>query len=162
MIRFPANSGTFTRSFLGGNGAVEVTSERWRDLFDSGAQFTPGQDVFSEVALSGGADKELSFGKNDGLRLSIGGGFEAEHAIRLIWPQGPTSAEIKRNNLLPLPDGKFYANLSFDAMGYGEAAVNMPSGPVTVNVKAGAGGSVAYDRFKMYGETGGCPIVRRK
>lgn len=151
MIRFPANSGTFARSFLGGNGDVEVTSERWRDLFDSGAQFDPDQDVFSEVSMSGGAGKQLSFGKSGGLRLSISG--KGEHAIRLIWPQGPTSAEIKRNNLLPLPDGKFYANLSFDAMGYGEAAVNMPSGPVTVNVKAGAGGSVAYDRFKMYGET---------
>lgn len=147
MIRFPANSGTFARSFLGGNGDVEVTSERWRDLFDSGAQFDPDQDVFSEVSMSGGAGKQLSFGKSGGLRLSISG--KGEHAIRLIWPQGPTGAEIKRNNLLPLPDGKFYANLSFDAMGYGEAAVNMPSGPVTVNVKVGAGGSVAYDRFKM-------------
>src|SRR5688572_22421523 len=83
-ISLPIGPVTFRRSFLGGNGNLEILSDNWQPLFLSNAPFTPGSDRVAEISFSG-ATPSLSLG-SDTLKVGVSVGGSILHQIQLVWP----------------------------------------------------------------------------
>ena len=157
MIRIPINRTTFKKTFLKGDGHLEIDSAKWKTLFDARANFTRDTDRFADVAVSRAAQEEFRLGRDDSVQLGLGFRAEAGSAIRLIWPPAhdddPQDPAIEENLLNPLSAGTLVVHLELHGRGYGNSASKLPAGPVSFQIHAEAGGGVRLDRFKVYDET---------
>jgi hypothetical protein len=150
MLIFPINTETFKKSFLSGDGQIELQSDQdlWMSLVATGGKFLPTVTRIADLKFSFANAGNFRFGREGGMRLSVGAG--ARHVIQLIWPD-------EENKLLKdlglgefLTDDKLYARIFLSANGDLAADAKIPSGPLSATFGIGSGGDVAYERLKAY------------
>jgi hypothetical protein len=156
MLVFPINTETFKKSFLSGDGQIELQSDQdiWMTLVATGGKFLPTVTRVAGVNFKFANEGKFRLGRGDGMRLSVSAGADAE--IRLIWPDENDEA-LKALGLSEfLTVDKVYARLSFSANGDMAADARIPSGALTLSgaFGIGAGGKVAYERLKVYNADG--------
>ncbi len=153
MLSLPVDGDTFKRSFLGGNGQLELQTDNdvWKDLVQNRGRFTPNPgevDQIADLKVGVGATKEITLGRDGGLNLTFGGSFEAGNQIQLIWP-GPTPNDTLRQYGLSLDAGQLYVRLLMAARGNASATGHFAA-PAGVKVTFGleAGGHASYELLK--------------
>src|SRR5215470_8381046 len=152
MLIFPINTETFKKSFLSGDGQIELQSDQdmWLSLVATGGKFLPTVARVAGVNFKFANEGNFRFGREGGMRLSVSAGAGAE--IRLIWPD-ENDEELKTLGLSEfLTDEKLYARLLINANGDLAADAKIPVGALTLSgaFGIGAGGKVAYERLKVY------------
>ncbi|MGH9755669.1 MAG: hypothetical protein ACREA2_23045 [Blastocatellia bacterium] len=150
MLIFPLNTETFKKSFLSGDGQIELQSDQdiWLTLIATGGKFMPNIARVAGVNFNVAGGEKFRFGREGGMRLSVGAG--AAHEIRLIWPDEDDEA-LKALGLNEfLTDEKLYARLFFSANGDLAADAKIPVGTLSATFGVSAGGEVAYERLKVY------------
>ena len=152
MLSLPVNAGTFKRSFLGGDGELELHSDGdvWKDLFTNKGKFKPDPGTVDQIAdlkVGVGASKDVTLGKSGGLSLTFGGDFEAHNQIQLLWPK---AKELEKLGLT-LKDDELYVRLLMAAKGNASAAGHFEA-PAGVKVRFGlkAGGHASYELLKRF------------
>ena len=152
MLSLPVNAGTFKRSFLGGDGQLELHTDGdvWKDLFDNKGRFKadPGKvDQIADLKVGVGASTDVTLGKSGGLSLTFGGDFEAHNQIQLLWPK---AKELEKLGLT-LKDDELYVRLLMSAKGNASAAGHFEA-PAGVKVSFGlkAGGHASYELLKRF------------
>lgn len=153
MLIFPINTETFNKSFLSGDGQIELQSDQdiWLTLAATGGRFLPTIDRIADVNFKFSNDGKFRFGRESGMRLSVNAGLI--HQIQLIWPdeQDVDDKTLKALSLNEfLTEDKLYARLFFSANGDVAADAKIPVGTLTTAFGIGAGGNVAYERLKVY------------
>lgn len=150
MLIFPINTETFKKSFLSGDGQIELQSDQdiWLTLVATGGKFLPNIDRIANVNFKFSNDGKFRFGREGGMRLSVGAG--VAHQIQLIWPDEDekTLKTLGLNKFLT--EDKLYARLFFSANGDVAAGAKIPTGTLSTTFGIGAGGDVAYERLKVY------------
>jgi hypothetical protein len=153
VLIFPINTETFKKSFLSGDGQIELQSDQdiWLTLVATGGKFLPNIDRIADVNFKFSNDGKFRFGREGGMRLSVGAGLI--HQIQLIWPDeqdadDKTLKALKLNEFLA--EDKLYARLLFSANGDVAAGAKIPTGTLSTTFGIGAGGDVAYERLKVY------------
>jgi hypothetical protein len=150
VLIFPINTETFKKSFLSGDGRIELQSDQdlWATLVANDGKFLPNIDRVADVNFRFNNDEGFRFGRAGGMRLSIGAG--AIHQIQLIWPDedDKTLKALGLNEFLT--DEKLYLRLFFSARGDSAADAKIPIGALSATFGIGAGGNVAYERLKVY------------
>jgi hypothetical protein len=150
MLIFPLNTDTFKKSFLSGDGQIELQSDQdmWLTLIATGGKFLPTVTRVAGVDFKFANEGKFRFGREGGMRLSVSAG--AAHKIQLIWPDEDDET-LKALGLSEfLTDEKFYARLFFRANGDLAADAKVPVGTLSATFGIGAGGEVAYERLKVY------------
>src|SRR5262245_56334181 len=150
MLIFPLNTETFKKSFLSGDGQIELQSDQdmWLTLIATGGKFLPTVTRVAGVDFKFANEEKFRLGREGGMRLSVGAGAGAE--IRLIWPDEDDQT-LKSLGLSEfLTDEKLYARLFFSANGDLAADAKIPVGTLSATFGVGAGGEVAYERLKVY------------
>jgi hypothetical protein len=150
MLIFPINSETFKKSFLSGDGQLELQSDQdiWMTLAATGGKFLPTVDRVADVNFKLKNNESFKFGKAGGLKLSVGGG--AVHQIQLIWPDEDEKL-LKAFGLENiLTDDKLCARLFFSANGDVKAEGKIPVGTLSATFGITAGADVAFERLKVY------------
>jgi hypothetical protein len=150
MLIFPLNTETFKKSFLSGDGQIELQSDQdtWMTLIATGGKFLPTVTRVAGVNFKFADEEKFRFGREGGMRLSVGAG--AGHEIRLIWPDEDDET-LKTLGLGEfLTDEKLYARLFFKANGDLAADAKIPVGTLSATFGLAAGGGVTYERFKVY------------
>ena len=155
MLSLPINSRTLKRSFLGGDGTIDLQTDGdvWRNLVQNGLKFQkdPGQvDQVADLQVGVDSTKALTIGKQGGFSLDVGAGVEAANQIQLIWPNG-TNQLLSDNGLSFENDQQLYLYLVLSAKGNASADGSFQA-PASVNVNFGlkAGGQVSYEFFKRF------------
>ena len=153
MISLPVNASTFKRSFLGGDGQLELHTDGdvWKDLYDNKGKFKPDPgkvDQIADLKVGVGASKDVTLGKSGGLSLTFGGDFEAHNQIQLLWPK---AKELEKLGLT-LKKDELYVRLLMAAKGNASAAGHFaaPAG-VKVNFGLKGGGHASYELLKRFG-----------
>ena len=156
MINLPIKNELFKKSFLGGAGNLVVGSDanEWTDLFNNDLSFRRDVTRVAQISLDISEDQNLKLGRQGVLALQVSGGMSAIHRIELFWP-GDTDAVLKQYGLQPfLADGKLYIHLLLS--GEVEAALSgQYQGPLTATFGLKAGGSAAFERFRLWDATTG-------
>jgi hypothetical protein len=150
MLIFPLNTETFKKSFLSGDGQIELQSDQdiWLTLIATGGKFLPIVARVAEVNFKFANDEKFRFGSEGGMRLSVSAG--AAHKIQLIWPDEDEET-LKALGLSEfLTDEKLYARLFFMANGDLAADAKIPVGTLSATFGVAVGGEVAYERLKVY------------
>src|SRR5262245_32220561 len=150
MLIFPLNTETFKKSFLSGNGQIELQSDQdiWLTLIATGGKFLPTVTRVAGVDFKFANEGKFRFGREGGMRLSVSAG--AAHKIQLIWPDEDDET-LKALGLSEfLTDENFYARLFFRANGDLAADAKIPVGTLSATFGIGAGDEVAYERLKVY------------
>ncbi|HKQ72525.1 MAG TPA: hypothetical protein VJ810_02280 [Blastocatellia bacterium] len=150
MLIFPINTETFQKSFLSGDGEIELQSDQdiWLTLIANGGKFLPNISRIAEVKFKFANEGKFRFGSEGAMRLSIGA--SAGHEIRLIWPDedDETLKALGLNEFLT--EEKLYVRLLFEANGDLAADAKFPVGTLSATFGIGAGGRAVYERFKSY------------
>jgi hypothetical protein len=152
MLTLPVSASTFKKAFLQGAGNLEISTDQdaWAILFNSGGCFTSDVDRVADVLFSLSTGSNFQFGIPNGMKLGISGWLDAHHQIELIWP-GQESDVLKAYGLEKLlTSGNLYLRLLLTAKGDASAKGSFPTGPLSATFGIGAGGTVLYERLKMY------------
>ena len=150
MLIFPLNTETFKKSFLSGDGQIELRSDQdmWLALIAMDGRFSPIVTRVAEVNFKFANEEKFRFGSEGGIRLSVSAG--AAHKIQLIWPDEDEET-LKALGLSEfLTDEKLYARLFFMANGDLAADAKIPVGTLSATFGVAVGGEVAYERLKVY------------
>src|SRR5262245_11316127 len=150
MLIFPINTETFKKSFLSGDGEIQLQSDQdiWLTLIATGGKFLPNINRIASVNFKFANEEKFRFGREGAMRLSVGA--KAGHEIRLIWPDEDDET-LKALGLKEfLTDEKLYAQLSFVANGDLAADAKFPVGTLSATFGIGAGGAAVYERLKSY------------
>jgi hypothetical protein len=150
MLIFPLNTETFKKSFLSGDGQIELQSDQdmWLTLIATGGKFLPTITRVAGVDFKFANEKNFRFGRDGGMRLSVGAG--AANKIQLIWP-GEDDETLNALGLSEfLTDENLYARLLFKAKGDLAADAKIPVGTLSATFGVAAGGDVSYERLKVY------------
>ncbi len=156
---FLINSDTFKKSFLSGDGQLELQSDQniWATLLANEGKFLPTIDRIADVSFSFSNNQKFKFGSKAGMKLGVTA--SAVNQIHLIWPKERDDDDdekvIKAYGLTNfLTDDKLYVRLLFSAQGdvkiSGNTPVPFPVGPLSANFGIGAGGNVVYEQLKIY------------
>jgi hypothetical protein len=153
MLNFPIFSGTFKRSFLGGDGQLEVASDQdaWKALVASGAPFDRSVDRVADLKVTLGTEKALMLGRADTLKIGISASAEVVHQIQLIWPDSQTDPSTTRD-LAPGTD-ELLVRLLFQGKADASAKGSAPIGPLKATFGLTAGGSLSYERLRIVSAT---------
>ncbi|HMV83747.1 MAG TPA: hypothetical protein PLD20_26895 [Blastocatellia bacterium] len=154
---FLINSDTFKKSFLSGSGQFTLQSDQnlWMTLVATGGKFLPTIGRIADVGFSFANNQKLQFGDKLGMKLGVSAG--ATNQIHLLWPDQSDADEdqriLKAYGLTEfLTDGKLYVRLLFSAQAAATADAKLPIGTLSASFGIGAGGNVAYERFKLYND----------
>lgn len=156
---FLLNSDTFKKSFLSGDGQLDLQSDQniWATLLANDGKFLPTIDRIADISFGFKDDQKLRFGSKAGMKLGVSA--SAANQIHLIWPKQSDDDEdekvLKAYGLTDnLTDDKLYVRLVFSAQGdvkvSGSTPVPFPVGPLSATFGIGAGGNVAYEQLKLY------------
>ena len=149
MLTFPISSGTFKRSFLGGDGQLDVVSDddAWKALAASGAPFDRTVDRVADLKVSLGTEQALMLGRADTLKIGVSAGAEAVHQIQLIWPD----AQVEPGTLRDLQPGasEYVVRLRLQGKADASAKGCAPVGPLKATFGVTAGGSISYERLRI-------------
>ncbi|MCI0388896.1 MAG: hypothetical protein MOB07_09050 [Acidobacteria bacterium] len=150
MLIFPITTETFKKSFLSGDGEIELQSDQdiWLTLIATGGKFLPNINRVASVNFKFGNEGKFRFGREGAMRLSVGA--SAGHEIRLIWhdEDDETLKALGLNEFLT--EEKLYARLFFKANADLAADAKFPVGTLSATFGIGAGGGAAYERLKSY------------
>ncbi len=148
MQIFLLNSDTFKRSFLGGDGHLELASDQdiWLSLLATGGRFLPTIDRVADVKFALRDERAFRFGKSGGFNLEAGGG--ATHQIQLIWPG--EDDQMLTGLAESMSDDSVCLRLHLQAAADVGATAGFPTGPISQSFGIQAGGSVGYDYFRIY------------
>ena len=149
MLRFPISSGTFKRSFLGGDGQLEVGSDQdaWRELVASGEPFDRTVDRVADLKVSLGTETALVLGRANTLKIGVSAGAEAVHQIQLIWPDSQVEPGTTRD--LQPGASEYVVRLLLQGKADASAKGSAPIGPLKATFGVTAGGGIAYERLKI-------------
>src|SRR5262245_37934955 len=88
MLTLPVTAGTFKKSFLNGDGTLEITSDQdaWKTLFDNSSPFNINADQIANLKIGVNGTKPLIVGGTGTLKIAVSGNVEAVHQVQLIWP----------------------------------------------------------------------------
>ncbi len=150
MLIFPINTDTFKKSFLSGDGEIQLQSDQdiWLTLIATGGKFLPNISRVAAVNFNFANERKFRFGRDGGMRLSVGA--SAGHEIRLIWPDedDETLKALGLNEFLT--EEKLYARLFFRTNGDFSADTKFPMGTLSATFGIGVGGDATYERLKSY------------
>lgn len=150
MLTLPINLETFKKSFLGGDGSLDITSDQdvWKAIFDGNKGFdrTMDQVVDARVSVKGNTDVKL--GGKETLKIALSGSAEVNHQIQLIWDDSQIPAATRRD-LSPDADHVLVRTL-FHGKADASANGSVPTGPLKTTFGVSAGGSLGYERLKVY------------
>jgi hypothetical protein len=153
MLTFPVSASTFKRSFLGGDGQLEISSDQdgWRALVDSNREFDRSVDRIADVKFVVNATNPLKLGRPDTLKIGVSVGIQGVHQIQLIWPD----TQIDPSTTRGLKPAANQLLLRLLLQGKADASVtgSVPLGPLKSTFGVTAGGSVGYERLKIYPAT---------
>ena len=149
MLRFPISSGTFKRSFLSGDGQLEVGSDQdaWRELVASGEPFDRTVDRVADLKVSLGTETALVLGRANTLKIGVSAGAEAVHQIQLIWPDSQVEPGTTRD--LQPGASEYVVRLLLQGKADASAKGSAPIGPLKATFGVTAGGGIAYERLKI-------------
>ena len=152
MLGIPVNISTFKKSFLDGDGHLEISSDKdlWKSLYENGKPFSRDVQDLVDLKFGAGTTKPLKFGRKDAFTLNVSAGGEVQGRIDLIWPD-EDSELIRRHKLQPLVAADhLYMAVLFN--GKADAAVKggFPVGPLSATFGVGGGGHVRYERLVRY------------
>jgi hypothetical protein len=150
MLIFPINTDTFKKSYLSGDGQLELRSDQdlWLTLVATGGKFLPTVTRVADLSFKFADEEKFRIGRLDGMRLSVGAG--ASHQIQLIWPDEGDKALAAMGLGEFLTDDKLYVRLFLGANGDLAADARIPAGALSATFGVAAGGAVAYERWKPY------------
>ncbi len=153
MLNLPVSSNTFKRSFLGGDGQLELGTDQdaWGKLFDSNGTFDRSVDRVADVKVSLGTSRELTLGRADTVKIGVSGGVEAVHQIQLMWPDDQIEPSVTRG--LQPGSNEFLMRLLLQGKADASVEGSAPIGPLKSTFGITAGGSIAYERLKIYPQT---------
>ena len=150
MLTFPVSADTFKRSFLGGDGQLEISSDQdgWRALVENNRGFDKNVDRIADVKFGVNATSPLRLGRPDTLKMGISVGVEGVHQIQLIWPD----TQIDPSTTRGLKPGANQLLLRLLLQGNADASVtgSVPLGPLKGTFGVTAGGSIGFERLKIY------------
>lgn len=157
MLSFPINLTTFKKSFLSGDGTIDISTDQdtWKTLYDSNAPFTKVNQNLVHLKLNLGTSGDFKFGESgqNGLKLSAGVSGQTVGDIRLIWP-GTDDPLLKSHGVDSLlKPGGLYAAIVLSAKA--DASLKGTpgfAGPLKTSFGIGAGGSVEYDRLVLFND----------
>ena len=150
MQIFLLNSDTFKRSFLGGEGHLELASDQdiWLSLLATGGRFLPTVSRVADVKFALREGKSFHFGKAGGFKLNVGG--QASHQIQLIWP-GDADRILDDLGLADaMTEDDVCLRLNLQASADAGATADFPTGPISLGFGIQAGGNVGYEYLKVY------------
>jgi hypothetical protein len=150
MLIFPINNETFKKSFLSGDGQIELQSDQdlWLSLVATGGKFLPSATRIADVNFKFANEGNFRFGREGGMQLRMNAG--AQHQIQLIWP-GEKNERLKQLELEKfLTEDKLYARIFLGANSDLAVDAKMPTGTLSKTFGIGSGGAVAYERLKAY------------
>ncbi|MBS1788317.1 MAG: hypothetical protein JST85_11370 [Acidobacteria bacterium] len=156
---FLINSDTFKKSFLSGDGQLELQSDQniWAKLLANDGKFSPDVDRIADIGFSFNNSQDFKFGSKAGMKLSVGA--SVANQIHLIWPKQSDDDDdekvLKAYGLADsLTDGNLYVRLLFsaqsDVKADGSAPVPFPAGALSATFGVAAGGNVAYEQLRLY------------
>jgi hypothetical protein len=149
MLSFPISSGTFKRSFLGGDGQLEVGSDQdaWKVLVASGAPFDRSVDRVADLKVSLGTENALMLGRAGTLKIGVSASADAVHQIQLIWPD----SQVEPHTLRDLQPGasEYVVRLLLQGKADASAKGCAPIGPLKASFGVTAGGSISYERLRI-------------
>ena len=150
MLKLPISASTFKRSFLGGNGSLQISSDQdvWQTLVDANAPFTPKVDSIADVQVSLGTEKALSLGREGDWKVGVSASIEAGHQIQLIWPGGLVAPGIVRG-MAPAA-GDLLVRLVLHGQADASVKNSVPIGPLSATFGVAAEGSVGYERLVTF------------
>jgi hypothetical protein len=150
MLIFPLTTETFKKSFLSGDGTLELQSDQdmWMALVASGGKFLPTIDRVADINFQFNNSGKFRFGAAAGMKLGISAG--AIHQIQLIWPDEDEKLINTLDLAELLTDDKLYVRLFFSANAEVSADAKIPAGTLSATFGIGAGGNIAYERLKIY------------
>lgn len=153
MLNLPISASTFKRSFLGGDGTLEISSDQdaWLALVDGNKPFNPKVDSIADVKVSLGTERELGLGRTGSWKIGVAASVEAGHQIQLIWPGSQLAPGISRG----VAPGASDLLVRLVLHGKADASVkgSVPVGPLSATFCVAAGGSVGYERLVIYPKT---------
>src|SRR5512138_1414052 len=84
MLNLPVSATTFKKSFLGGDGQIEINTDEdaWRSLYDSKATFNKDVDRVADVTFGVNATTPLTLGRADTLKIGVSAGVQAVNQIQ--------------------------------------------------------------------------------
>ena len=152
MLSIPINVSTFKKSFLGGDGSLEISTDQdaWKVLNDTGRPFSKDVQDLVDLKFSTGTSKDFQFGQKNKLTLNVSFNSEVGGRIDLIWPEEDNEI-IKKYNLTEfLTPDKLYMAILFNAKASAGVEGGFPVGPLSANFGISAGGHVGYERLVPY------------
>jgi hypothetical protein len=150
MLILPISSETFKRSFLGGDGQLEISSDQdgWQDLAASNAPFDRSVDRVADLKVSLGTTKALTLGRADTLKIGVSAKAEVIHQIQLIWPDSSMEPGTTRD-LKPSPS-ELLVRLLLQGNADASAKGSAPIGPLKTTFGVTAGGSLSYELLQIH------------
>jgi hypothetical protein len=152
-LSLPVGRQTFKKSFLSGDGKLELSSDAdsWLELFDANRPFGKDTDNVAEIRLSVGSKRDLILGQLRSVKLGISAGASSFGGVQLIWPgkEADSLSDFALSKQI-LGSNDLYVLLSLNASGQGSAKSSYQSGPLSATFGIGAGGNVAYQRLVLH------------
>jgi hypothetical protein len=150
MLQLPVSEKTFQRSFLNGDGQVEISSDQdvWRKIVDAGGVFDPTIDRVADVKIGVGGTRPVQLGGAGTIKIGLSGNVQAIHQIALMWP-APDLDLIKSRRLQPAA-GQLLVRLLLEGRADASAKGSAPVGPLKTALGVSGGGSFGYERLKLY------------
>jgi hypothetical protein len=156
-MQFPLNGSTFKKSFLDGDGSIEIRTDNdtWGALYNQDKPFPSNVQELVNLKFSAGTSKDFQFGQADGLKLTVGFNSEVIGYIDLIWPGEADSNELIKVYELKqfLTSNKIYLAIVFSAKGDASVKGSYPIGTLTPTFGIEAGGHVGYNRLALYDQS---------
>lgn len=151
----PINLNTFKKSFLGGDGNFDVTTDGdvWKSLYESGKPFSKDVDKLAEMNFNIGKTKPFIIGDRNKITLNVGFSSQVAGLIDLIWAAEESDLIKKYQLELFLTADKLYLALTFNAKADGTVEGKLPVGALSASFGIGAGGYVSYKRLVPYEKT---------
>jgi hypothetical protein len=152
MLSLPVNLSTFKKSFLDGDGSLDIASDKdlWKALYENGKPFSRDVQDLVDIKLGAATTRPLRFGRNDALALNVSISGDVQGRVDLIWP-GEESEPLGRFNLREsLSAEQLYMAVAFTAKADAVLKGGMPVGPLSATFGVGAGGDVRYERLVRY------------
>jgi hypothetical protein len=151
-LLFPNDISTFKRSFLSGDGSLELDNpgKAWESVVRSGGFFTKDITNIANLKVTLNTTP-LQLGESSGLKFNVGVTASSNNQIELIWP-GADNATLTAFGLQSfLTADKVYAHVLLSGNAAATAAGTFPIGPLTnTKFSIGGGGNVVFEFLKLY------------
>jgi len=150
MLNLPISASTFQRSFLSGDGNLEIATDQdaWKKLFTDNQPFDSSVDRIADVKVSLGTEREFTVGRDDSWKIGISAGVEAGHQIQLIWPDSQVAASIVRG--LKPSANDLLVRMVLHGKADASVKASVPVGPLSATFGVAAVGDVGLERLVTY------------